>query len=156
MTTAYAVLADLAMVLPSASYASVPTATRQALLDARNAYADDKMRARYRLPLSSWPPSVTRAVCELAAFDILCFRGFNPGAAADQLVQFKYDQAMKYFDDVERQRTHPLVTEAAPAGSLEYDAPLVVSNPRLGYDPGTAGDDPSQTLPSWSRPLRSY
>ncbi len=154
--TAYALLADLAMVLPAAAIASVPSATQQALLDARNAYADDKMRARYRLPLASWPVSITRAICEMAAFDILCFRGYNPGSAADQLVQYKFEQAMKYFDDVERQRAHPLVTEAAPPGSLEFDAPLVVSNPRLGWDPNTAGDDPSQTLPSWSRPARTY
>lgn len=154
--TAYAVLADLAMVLPLASYASVPVPTRQALLDARIAYADSKMRARYRLPLASVDASIIRAICEMTAFDMLCYRGFNPGSASDTFVQYKYEQAMKYFDDIERQRAHPIVTEAYAPGTTEYDAPLVISNAREGWDQGTATDDPTQTMPSWSRPLRSY
>lgn len=152
--TAYATLSGLATVLPSAAFSSVPVATQQAILDGRNAYADDKMRARYRLPLTAWPVSITRAVLDMAAFDILCARGYNPGSAADQLVKYKYDCAVKYFDDVERQRTHPVVTEAAAPGTLEYDAPQVISQPRQGWGPGTGGDDQTGLLPSWTRPLR--
>lgn len=154
--TAYATLTDLLTVLPAASIATIPNATRQAMIDARNAYADSKMRARYRLPLLAVDESVKRAICDLTAFDMLCFRGFNPGSAADTTIQYKYEQAIKYFDDVERQRAHPLVVEAAAPGSLEYDAPLVISDARKGWEPGTGGDNPLQVIPSWSRPLRNY
>lgn len=152
---AYALLADLQMVMPTTAFSGIPTATTTAILNARNAFADDKMRARYRLPLAApYPASLTQNICFLAAYDVMCFRGYNPQSGADQNIRARYLDAMKWFDDVERQRCHPAVTEAAAPGTTEYDAPLVLSKPRQGWEPGTA-DDPdfsAGVYPSWTRP----
>lgn len=148
---AYAVIADLATVLPAAAFASVPTATQTKIVAGRCDYADAKMRARYRMPLLSFDMSISRAVLDMSAFDILCVRGFDPGSASDQLVQFRYSEAVKFFDDVERQRAHPVVTEALAPGTAEYDAPLVLSDPRQGWD--SVEDDATFPYPSWTRPL---
>ena len=155
--TAYAALGDLVTAMPATAFNTVLVTTQQACLDQANAYIDDKLRARYRLPLASWSPSLTRAAVDIAMFNIMCVRGFNPAAGADINIRGRYDYAMRYLDDVERQRAHPIVVEASAPGTLEYDAPLVISKPRDGWIPGTADPQPDQSgfVPSWSRPLNN-
>lgn len=150
---AYAALADLAMVMPATALAAVPLATQQAILNSRCAFADDKMRARYRLPLlAPYPESLKQNVLFLAAYDVLCVRGYNPASGADQNVRLRYLDAMKWFDDVERQRCHPVAVESQTAGSVEYDAPQVISDGRDGWN-----SDPdveySNIYNSWIRPI---
>lgn len=132
--TAYATLADLyAFGLPATALGSVPVATQQRVLDGRNDYADDKFRARYKLPLlPPYPSSLIQNICILAAWDLLVIRGYNPGAGADVNIANRGEQALKWFDDVERQRCHPAVVES---GSIEpqYEAPQVLSKPAQGW-----------------------
>jgi phage gp36-like protein len=135
--TAYATLADLyAYGMPLVAMGSVSVPTQQKILDGRNDYADDKMRARYRLPLGTpYPESLKQNVCMLAAWDVLMVRGYNPGTGADTNIAARGELAMKWFDDVERQRAHPNVVEAV--ASPGYPAPLVISKPQQGWYPGT-------------------
>ena len=135
--TPYAVLSNLyAFGLPLANMGAVTVPQQQAVLDARNEYADDKMRARYKLPLSApYPMSLILNICMLAAWDILMIRGYNPGAGADVNIAERGKLAMQWFDDVERQRAHPNVIEAA--ASPGYAAPAVISKPLQGWFPGT-------------------
>ncbi len=135
---AYATLADLyAFGLPLVAMGSVSVATQQRILDGRNGYADDKLRARYLLPLGTpYPTSLTQNVCMLAAWDVLMIRGYNPGAAADENIATRGQMALDWFNDVERQRAHPDVVEAT-SPSPAYAAPQVISKPLQGWYPGT-------------------
>lgn len=139
MTVAYAILADLyAFGLPLVAMGSVSVATQQRCLDARNDYADDKFRARYKLPLlTPYPDSLKLNICMLAAWDLLMIRGYNPGAAADVNIATRGELAMKWFDDVERQRAHPDVRESTGPETPAYAAPLVISKALQGWYPGT-------------------
>lgn len=139
MTVAYAVLADLYVFgLPLVAMGSVSTATQQRVLDARNDFADDKMRARYKLPLQApYPDSLKMHICMLAAWDILMIRGYNPSAAADVNIATRGELATKWFDDVERQRAHPNVIESSSPDAPGYAAPLVISKALQGWYPGT-------------------
>ncbi len=132
--TAYAVLTDLyALGLPLVAMGSVSTAVQQRCLDSRNEFADDKLRARYRLPLDvPYPLSLVQAICHLAAWDVLVIRGYNPQSGADVVIVDRANAALKWFDDVERQRAHPAVVEAGGADP-SYDAPLIVSTTRQGW-----------------------
>ncbi len=138
--TAYAVLADLyAYGMPLVAMGSVLTATQQIILDGRNDYADDRMRARYKLPLQSpYPVSLKQNICMLAAWDILVARGYNPAAGADVNIATRGEMAMKWFDDVERQRAHPNVIEASGGNDPGYAAPALVSKPLQGWYPGSS------------------
>ena len=131
---AYAILADLYVYgLPLVAMGSVSTATQQAVLDARNDFADDKLRARYKLPLvDPIPPSLKQNVCQLAAWDILVIRGYNPASGADVSIRERADLALKWFDDVERQRCHPAVTESGTSDP-GYAAPQIVSKAQQGW-----------------------
>ncbi len=136
---AYATLADLyAFGLPLVAMGSVLVTTQQRVLDARNDYADDKFRARYRLPLlEPYPESLKLNVCMLAAWDLLMIRGYNPSAAADVNIAARGEMALKWFDDVERQRAHPDVRESSGVDTPSYAAPLVISKALQGWYPGT-------------------
>lgn len=133
--TAYAVLADLyALGLPLVAMGSVSTAVQQRCLDGRNEFADDKLRARYKLPLQApYPSSLVQSICQLAAWDVLVIRGYNPASGADVSIQARADLAFKWFDDVERQRAHPNVVEAAGSTDPGYAAPLIISTTRQGW-----------------------
>ncbi len=132
---AYAVLADLyAFGLPLVAMGSVSTAVQQRCLDGRNEYADDKMRARYKLPLQTpYPDSLKQAICQLSAWDVLVIRGYNPQSGADVSIRERADLALKWFDDVERQRAHPNVIEATGSDDPGYAAPLIISAHRQGW-----------------------
>lgn len=140
MTVAYATLADVyAFGLPLVAMGSVSTATQQRILDGRNEYADDKMRARYKLPLQTpYPVSLVQNICMIVAWDILMVRGYNPGAAADVNIATRGEMAMNWFNDVERQRAHPNVVEAAGSTDPGYAAPHVLSKPLQGWYPGSS------------------
>lgn len=139
MATAYAVLADLyALGLPLVAMGSVSTAVQQRCLDSRNDYADDKMRARYRLPIAApYPSSLVQNICMLAAWDIIMIRGYNPASGADVNIATRGELAMKWFDDVERQRAHPAVVEVTGPEVPGYAAPLVLSKALQGWYPGS-------------------
>lgn len=131
---AYAILADLyAYGLPLVAMGSVSTAVQQKCLDGRNDFADDKLRARYRLPLvAPIPVSLIQNICQITAWDVLVIRGYNPQSGADVSIRDRADLAFKWFDDVERQRCHPSVTESGTA-SPGYAAPLIVSRTPQGW-----------------------
>lgn len=132
--TAYAVLTDLyAYGLAAVAMGSVSTASQQKILDARNDYADDKLRARYVLPLlAPIPESLKQNICQLAAWDCLVLRGYNPQSGADVSIRERADLALKWFDDVERQRAHPNVVESSTA-SPGLAAPMIISKPVQGW-----------------------
>lgn len=120
--------------MPLTAMGSVSTTVQQRCLDGRNAYADDKMRARYKLPLQApYPDSLKQHICMLAAWDVLMVRGYNPSAGADVNIATRGEMALKWFDDVERQRAHPDVIEAAGSTDPGYPSPLIVSKPLQGW-----------------------
>jgi len=133
--TAYATLTDLyAYGLPLVAMGSVSVGTQQTILDGRNDYADDKLRARYKLPLQApYPVSLKQNICMLAAWDILVCRGYNPAAGADINIADRGAMAMKWFEDVERQRCHPNVIEDGGPETIGYEAPLVISKEQQGW-----------------------
>jgi phage gp36-like protein len=135
--TAYAVLTDLYVYgMPLVAMGAVSTGAQQAILDGRNDFADDKLRARYKLPLQApIPVSLKQNVCMLAAWDVLMVRGYNPAAGADVNIATRGQMALAWFNDVERQRAHPNVVEAGGPGDPQYAAPLVLSKPPQGWFP---------------------
>lgn len=129
----YAALTDLyAYGLSAVQCGSVSEPVRQQQLDARNAWADGKLRGRYNLPLLTWGVDLKMAVAQLAAYDVMCIRGFNPAAGADVNIRLRHDDAIKWFDQMQRQAVHPTVTET-PRQAPAYDAPSIRTKPKRGW-----------------------
>ena len=144
MTTAYAVLADLANNgLPPSAYGNLKPVQLQAMLDARNSYASSKMGGRYSMPLlPPFDPMIVAAICHLTAKDALDMRGADPAHLDYRSIETRFLAAVKYFDDIQRQTAHPAVNESPAPTSLQaaqYAAPLIVSQPLQGWIPGQGG-----------------
>lgn len=131
--TAYATLTDLHTYgLSAVACGNVTTGDQQVILDGRNAWADGKLRGRYQLPLLAWDVDLRMMVAQLAAYDVMIRRGYNPAAGADVNVRLRYEDALKWFDGVERQNVHPNVT-ASPTASPHYNAPQVTTSTTRGW-----------------------
>jgi phage gp36-like protein len=114
--------------------AKVTPALIQAALDVRSAWADSKMAARYKLPLGTpYDLTIVMNICVLAAYDLMSFRGFNPeNGGADANIRLRAEDAIRWFNDVERQAAHPNVIEAT-SPSPAIASPLVLSDPPRGW-----------------------
>ncbi len=62
------------------------------LLTEGSAKVDTYLRGRYKTPLASpFPKEIVKAVCVLAAWDLLTIRGFDMNSEADSAVRERYN-----------------------------------------------------------------
>lgn len=66
-------------------------AQQNAELLAASADVIDAISERYTPPYSTWGTNLTRAVCAIGAWNMLCVRGFDPTSPADVSVKDRFD-----------------------------------------------------------------
>jgi len=133
---AYATTTDLVRLgIGAAALTGVSSTIQEAALESASDTADGYMRARYALPLTTWGDDLRRAVCAIAAWDLLCVRGFDPSRGGDVAVQARYEAAMLWLRDVSQGRavvsggnTDPTATRHARASG-----PRVTSDRTRGW-----------------------
>jgi phage gp36-like protein len=112
----YAQPADLLTVgLPSAALGTLTTAQIGAALQNASDRADACFRARWgsnAVPLLAWDTTITLAVAAIASYELMLVRGYQPTAGGDDNFRRRYDDALRYLGDVQRQQAHPNVTLA--------------------------------------------
>jgi hypothetical protein len=111
----------------------------QAQLQSASDYASSKMGARYVLPLTAWDTSITQAVVQIAAYQCMCLRGFDPQNPGDTAARDLWMAAREFFDAVERQHAHPQITESplpTQQAQPSVAAPMVIGQPLQGWMPG--------------------
>lgn len=68
---------------------------------AASGVVDSYLRARYKLPLSEpYPQEIKRATANLASYDFLSVRGFDPQQGFDGNVLIRYESTIKWLQDV--------------------------------------------------------
>ena len=136
----YGSLTDLTNVgLPATALANISSSIQQAALDDTASTMDSYFAGRYPLPLISWPPSVNRCNAIMAAYELLVVRGYNPSAGADENFRRRYDDQIRWLEQVERQAAHPAIVGSASA--TNYAAPQVISSSVVSVTTGqTAGN----------------
>lgn len=116
---AYATQTDLTTVgLPTNALGPITAAQITAALQNASDRADASFRARYgptAVPLVLWDSTITQAVAKVAAFELMVIRGMKPGGPDWELFRSRYDDAIEYFDRIQRQQAHPQVTLAGGA-----------------------------------------
>lgn len=128
---AYATRTDLTRFgLPSGALTGIADATQDAALEAASDVADSYMRSRYALPLTGYGDDLKRAVCAVAAWDLLTTRGYDPNSGGDEAVKLRHDAAMKWFGDVSAGRAHVSGGNTTPAPTRHARA----SSPRTASD----------------------
>jgi hypothetical protein len=132
---AYATIQDLVNlgVQPAVLGRLAPTQIT-ALLQSASDKADGYGRARWgysAMPLVTWDTDWTANVAKLAAYEVHRVAGVNPESNDFKLAKIGLEDAEKYFDKVQRQQMHPLVT-LGPAGSAValpgQQQPMVMSS----------------------------
>lgn len=103
--------------------------------DTASSTADGSIGPRGQLPLlTPYPPELVEAVCKIAAYNILSVRGLSPTAGADSNMRLRYEDAMRWLNDVRTQRVSPAFV-FSPDVSLTHQQPMVLSqskNPTTG------------------------
>lgn len=129
---------DLLNVMPLSMMGPVTVVQQQAACDAASAEFDTCGRARYQYPIQQpYDLALIRDVCLVAAYEIICLRGFNPSSGSDKNFKDRAEQARKKWYEVKTQSSHYSIVEIGP--SPFYAAPLVVGQPLQGWIPGQGG-----------------
>ena len=67
---------------------------------AASATADSYLRTRYSTPVAGYGVDLTRAVCSLAAWDLLSVRGYDPQRGGDEALRLRAEDALRWLRDV--------------------------------------------------------
>lgn len=105
---------------PSKAFGQLTDAAKDAALEAASRTVDTYYRARFPLPLSSWDEQTKKVTCQIATYDLLSIRGYNPASGSDINIKDRYDSAIAWLEKVAKQQAHPEVATA------QINAPEVV------------------------------
>ena len=111
---------------------NIDDAVVNAALDAASETADGYMRGRFSLPLLAWDQGIKTHTAYIAAYNIITQRGMNPGAGADVTFRMRYEDAVRWFEGVQRQAVHPQVTET-PVPAPRYEFPQIQTSAKRGW-----------------------
>lgn len=128
--------------LPASALSSIDSAVKQVALDDHSAEADGYIGDKVTLPLTApYDRTLVRMICFRAAWDLLCFRGYNPSDPSDAVVERRALMAEEWFKRVANGQIRLNVTQAAPE-SLQPD--VYTAEPRGFGDQGMGGtNDPA-------------
>ena len=110
----YATLAEFPTYggLPATALGALTSPQQQGQLDAATDEMNTYFAGRYSMPLTVWDNSVKAKCCEIAAYKMICLRGFNPASGADVNLRMRYLDAIKWCEGVRNKSIHPTVTES--------------------------------------------
>lgn len=100
---------------PESAFDGVSTDAQETGLVAACDMVDSYLRERFTLPLVAYGADLTRAVCIIAAYDLLAGRGYNsqPGSDSAQ-AEVRYEKVIQWLRDISRGDVTPVVTDSAP------------------------------------------
>ena len=102
---------------PAAAFVEVSTLDQEAALEGASGTADGYLRAKFKLPLTAVTTDLTRAVCQVAAYDLLSVRGFNPEQGSDINVRSRYEDAIRWLEQVAKGTVTPALTDSSVDGA---------------------------------------
>lgn len=146
MTVPYAVLDDLSIYGLNASVLSLLTPIQQqAALDAASDLIDGYLNSKFKLPLVTFGKSLTQKVCEIASWNLLSIRGFDPEDPADAEVKKRYDVALQWLQDIKNGEITPNVVDS---GTGQLGGPgILQSNTQPSSQPSPGGTAITTSLP---------
>lgn len=73
-----------------------------------------KIQSQFPDGLETWSKDLTMCCAKLAAYDVMCWRGFNPNQGSDLNYLTRYEQAQRYLLGVSRQEIRPTMSDGSP------------------------------------------
>lgn len=74
-------------------------------------FVDGYLRQQFKLPLTAWGSDLVQIVSQVAAYKLVCLRGFNP--EADGLYKDNFDSAQRWLERVAQGLISPDVTDSS-------------------------------------------
>jgi phage gp36-like protein len=125
---------------PAGVLSGLDSPTIEAALERASQDADGALRgAGYRTPLATWSVDLTGAVVAIAAWYLMCRRGFDPESAHDAVFRVRFEDAQKWLSEIANRRravalcTEPPVPVPAPAEVAASGASIVHTTSRRGW-----------------------
>lgn len=135
--SAYATRDELANLgVTAQALADVSDEAQDAALVAASELADSYLGSRFELPLTAWSSDIKRHVCAIASWDLLAgTRGFSPEAGSNVTVRMRYEDAIKWFEQVSKNQVTPagVVDSSAPASTRGPASAFATSAPKRGW-----------------------
>jgi phage gp36-like protein len=127
----YATPEDLASHgLPEGWLAGVSAPDQAKALLAASGVVDSYLAGQFTLPLAAWGPEITRVVCHIASWDLMCRKGFDPEDPADGAIQTRYEAAIRWLEKVSAGRVVPPGVEDSTPDVDEMSAVAAGDPPR--------------------------
>lgn len=144
----YATTTDLANVVAAAALAhpSTGTAAQNAQLVNASTLIDGYLRDQYQLPLNKWGSDIVQATCDIAAYRLVCLRGFNPERDGHYETNFK--AAVKWLEQVAAGKVSPDVVDNSSGSEPGESAPAAAP---LSYSPVAINSTGTNTRGAGSR-----
>lgn len=111
---------------------SFTDAELEAGLEAASGHVDSFLADRFTLPLLVPGTAIKRAVCIVAAYDLLTSRGYNPANQGDDSSQLdkRYKSVEDWLEKVAKGEVKPVVTDSSTPGPDDDGSP---NTPAGGY-----------------------
>lgn len=110
-------------------------ASVNAQLQAASGIANDWISSQFVMPLTQWGMSLTKAVCDIAAYELFIQFGFNPNALADKNIETRYKSAMEWLYKISRKEirldSNPDYIDSS--AGIPAAGPMVISNLPIGF-----------------------
>ena len=111
----------------------IPTADQDEALLTMSAVADDYLRERFPLPLTTWSRSLRAHVAAMAAYELLSVRGYNIDSS-DKLLRERFDAAIAWLGKCTLGQLTPQGTVGTETetddGEAVWGGAAVASSPR--------------------------
>jgi phage gp36-like protein len=134
---ARATLSDLGSLgLPGQLLAGLPAVQQQQALDSASAKVDSYLGAHFTLPLTAYGQDIIEAEVNLASYQLLVARGFNPEAGPDKAIKERYDETVKWLQGIAEGDLVPNVADSSSGGAV--GGPFVATSAQRGWN-GTPG-----------------
>ena len=109
------------------------TAEQTAALVAASAEADAELNRRYALPLASWGDDLRRAVCAIAAYELLGGRGFDSPNEGSTLRQRALDARAWLKRVGDGSLDPPSIVDDSDDEGVREGGPNFITDPKRGW-----------------------
>ena len=117
-------------------------------LQTASAFMDSYFISRFMLPIVTWSYDVVQCCCQLAIYNLIAARGYNPNNPAELVYETRFNQACKWLKDVANGVATPFMTDSSPSAAPGQATPTAIPNT---VSPTSGTPFAGQTWGTWSR-----
>ncbi len=131
--SSYATVAEFNVhgIRPEAIPPAIVDADKIAAIEAASLVADSYLSSQFHMPIITWGTDLTRAVCAIAAYELVAsLLVFQPDPATNQVLTDRAESARSWLKDISAGRARPNVVDTAPSAKT---ASRVFSKPPRGW-----------------------